>query len=86
MKDIAVVLAARPRGQQLKGELRVAARVYVKELYEGGMGVREVCAAPGGRGLSYGVVHSLLKEAGATFRPRGGPGGRARSVSAGVGG
>ena len=86
MQDIAAVLAARPRRQRLMGELRAAARVYVKELYEGGMGIRAVCAAPGGRGLSYGVAHNLLKEAGVTFRPRGGARQRARSVAAEAGG
>lgn len=37
--------------------------------YRGGASIREIAAASG---YSFGLVHTLLTEAGVTFRPRGG--------------
>jgi hypothetical protein len=48
--------------EQLVHELRNA--------YEGGASIRTLVASTG---RSYGSIHSMLREAGATMRSRGGP-------------
>ncbi|MHA0287090.1 helix-turn-helix domain-containing protein [Mycobacterium sp. C3-094] len=53
--------------EQLISELRTA--------YEGGASIRTLVASTG---RSYGSVHSMLREAGATMRSRGGPNHRGR--------
>lgn len=52
---------------QLLNELRSA--------YEDGASIRTLVASTG---RSYGSVHSMLRESGATMRSRGGPNHRAR--------
>ena len=53
--------------EQLIHELRSA--------YEGGASIRTLVASTG---RSYGSVHSMLRESGATMRSRGGPNHRTR--------
>jgi Helix-turn-helix domain len=53
--------------EQLVHELRNA--------YEGGASIRTLVASTG---RSYGSIHSMLREAGATMRSRGGPNHRTR--------
>jgi hypothetical protein len=53
---------------QLLHELRSA--------YEGGSSIRTLMAS---KGLSYGSIHSMLRESGTTMRSRGGPNHRTRS-------
>ncbi|TRW83223.1 transcriptional regulator [Mycolicibacterium sp. 018/SC-01/001] len=55
---------------QLISELRTA--------YEGGASIRTLVASTG---HSYGSVHSMLREGGATMRSRGGPNHRGRRAS-----
>ncbi|QLL09585.1 helix-turn-helix domain-containing protein [Mycobacterium vicinigordonae] len=54
--------------EQLLRELRSA--------YEGGASIRNLAASTG---RSYGCVHSMLLESGATMRGRGGPNHRSRA-------
>jgi hypothetical protein len=56
--------------EQLMSELRTA--------YEGGASIRTLVASTG---RSYGSIHSMLREAGATMRSRGGPNHRTRRAS-----
>ncbi len=56
-----------PGREQVVEELRRA--------YEGGASIRTLVARTG---RSYGAVHAMLIEAGATMRSRGGPNRRAR--------
>ncbi|WP_319454141.1 MULTISPECIES: helix-turn-helix domain-containing protein [unclassified Mycobacterium] len=53
--------------EQLLNELRSA--------YENGASIRALVASTG---RSYGSIHGMLREAGATMRSRGGPNHRAR--------
>jgi hypothetical protein len=53
--------------EQLIHELRNA--------YEGGASIRTLVASTG---RSYGSIHSMLRESGATMRSRGGPNHRTR--------
>lgn len=53
--------------EQLMAELRRA--------YEGGASIRTLVARTG---RSYGAIHAMLRDAGATMRSRGGPNHRAR--------
>jgi hypothetical protein len=55
---------------QLVNELRSA--------YERGASIRSLVASTG---RSYGSVHSMLRESGATMRSRGGPNHRSRRAS-----
>lgn len=55
--------------EELLSELRHA--------YEGGASIRTLVASTG---RSYGSIHSLLLQAGATMRSRGGPNRTARSA------
>jgi hypothetical protein len=55
---------------QLINELRSA--------YEGGASIRTLVASTG---RSYGSIHSMLRESGATMRSRGGPNHRSRRAS-----
>lgn len=55
---------------QLINELRSA--------YEGGASIRSLVASTG---RSYGSIHSMLRESGATMRSRGGPNHRSRRAS-----
>lgn len=43
--------------------------------YEGGASIRTLVASTG---RSYGAIHAMLREAGATMRSRGGPNHRTR--------
>ncbi|BBX70486.1 helix-turn-helix domain-containing protein [Mycolicibacterium psychrotolerans] len=47
----------------------------LRSAYEGGASIRTLVATTG---HSYGSVHSMLREAGATMRSRGGPNHRRR--------
>lgn len=58
----------KPR-EELLAELRNA--------YEGGASIRTLAATTG---RSYGSIHSMLRESGATMRSRGGPNHRAKSA------
>lgn len=42
----------------------------VRSAYEGGASIRSLAASTG---RSYGSIHSMLRESGATLRSRGGP-------------
>jgi hypothetical protein len=44
--------------------------VELRRDYEGGASIRSLAAATG---RSYGTIHSMLREAGAVMRGRGGP-------------
>jgi hypothetical protein len=46
--------------------------------YEGGSSIRSLAASTG---RSYGTIHSMLRESGATMRGRGGPNHRSRHSS-----
>jgi len=59
----------KPRDQVLR-ELRSA--------YEGGASIRTLVTSTG---RSYGSIHSMLRESGATMRSRGGPNRRTRAHS-----
>ncbi|MEO6794736.1 MAG: helix-turn-helix domain-containing protein [Mycobacterium sp.] len=48
----------------------------LRSAYEGGASIRTLAASTG---RSYGSVHSLLRESGASMRGRGGPNHRTRS-------
>lgn len=47
----------------------------LRSAYENGASIRALVASTG---RSYGSIHSMLREAGATMRSRGGPNHRAR--------
>ena len=48
----------------------------LRHAYEGGASIRALVASTG---HSYGSIHSMLRESGATMRSRGGPNHRTRS-------
>jgi len=50
----------------------------LRTAYEGGASIRTLVASTG---RSYGSIHSMLREAGATMRSRGGPNHRTRRAS-----
>lgn len=62
---------ARPQGHvrrpRLRGEDRDKARSAAQQSYDGGASIRDVAAE---YGLSFGLVRTLLLEAGVTLRPR----------------
>ena len=47
----------------------------LRSAYEGGASIRTLVASTG---RSYGSIHSMLRESGATMRSRGGPNHRSR--------
>jgi hypothetical protein len=49
----------------------------LRNAYEGGASIRTLVASTG---RSYGSIHSMLREAGATMRSRGGPNHRTRPI------
>ncbi|WP_343600672.1 helix-turn-helix domain-containing protein [Mycobacterium sp.] len=51
-------------------------RLELRSAYEGGASIRNLVASTG---KSYGSIHSLLRESGATIRGRGGPNHRTRT-------
>ena len=57
------------KGSRVTGSHRDKMAVHVKSKYDGGESIRAIAAE---EGRSYGFVHSLLGEAGAVFRRRGG--------------
>jgi hypothetical protein len=50
----------------------------LKSAYERGASIRTLVASTG---RSYGSIHSMLRESGATMRSRGGPNHRSRRAS-----
>lgn len=57
------------KGARLHGPARDAAADEVRKLYDKGNSIRTISQATG---RSYGNVHRLLTESGASLRPRGG--------------
>ncbi|MCP2337353.1 helix-turn-helix domain-containing protein [Actinomadura rupiterrae] len=55
--------------ERVNGDARQALREVLRERYEAGATIRQLQDATG---RSYGSIHLLLKEAGVTFRSRGG--------------
>ena len=49
----------------------------LRNAYEGGASIRTLVASTG---RSYGSIHSMLRESGATMRSRGGPNHRTRRI------
>lgn len=64
------------KGTRVTGNDRSHLAADLKAKYEGGQSIR-VLAASAGR--SYGFVHRILSESGATLRARGGPTRRKKS-------
>ncbi|NLA30180.1 MAG: transcriptional regulator [Propionibacterium sp.] len=62
-------MAKLSKGKRVRGELRREVQQSFVERYQAGESIRSL-AADSGR--SYGFVQALLKDAGVTFRPRGG--------------
>lgn len=58
------------KGKRVSGELRNEVQQSFVERYEAGESIRSLAAECG---RSYGFVQGLLKDAGVTFRQRGGP-------------
>jgi DNA-directed RNA polymerase specialized sigma24 family protein len=58
------------RWVRLTGEDRLKMTDRVAKLYARGQSIREISVETG---RSYGAVHTLLREAGVTLRPRGNP-------------
>lgn len=65
------------KGARITGVSRDKMAAQVTKKYEGGASIRELAESTG---RSYGFVHRLLRESGATMRGRGGAT-RGRSVS-----
>ena len=62
-------LPAVPPNHRIKGSQRAEVARELLRRYEGGRSIRQLCAESG---YSIGRVRGLLKEAGVTFRRRGG--------------
>lgn len=62
-------MADLPKGQRIVGDARADLASDLVKRYEKGASVRELAEATG---RSYGFVHRLLRDAGTTFRGRGG--------------
>jgi predicted transcriptional regulator len=58
-----------PKGRRIVGEARADLTTDLAKRYEKGASIRELAEATG---RSYGFVHRLLKDSGATLRGRGG--------------
>ncbi|MFF1594265.1 helix-turn-helix domain-containing protein [Streptomyces sp. NPDC058286] len=57
------------KGKRIAGAERVRLAAELKAAYEGGASIRGIAESTG---RSYGFVHHILTEAGATLRGRGG--------------
>ncbi len=57
------------KGDRITGERRTLLGAQLRAQYEDGRSIRELAAETG---RSYGFVHRVLKESGATLRGRGG--------------
>ena len=62
-------MITRTRGQRIPVDERPAVVTEVARRYYDGASIRGLSAE---LGMSYGLIHRLLREAGVTFRPRGG--------------
>ena len=62
-------MAALPKGRRITGAERDRLATDLKKRYESGASIRELAADTG---RSYGFVHRVLLDAGATLRGRGG--------------
>ncbi|MFF1595005.1 helix-turn-helix domain-containing protein [Streptomyces sp. NPDC058286] len=58
------------KGKRITGAERDKIAAELKASYEGGASIRSIAESTG---RSYGFVHRILTEAGATLRGRGGP-------------
>jgi hypothetical protein len=58
------------KGKRITGAERDQLATELKAAYEGGASIRSIADSTG---RSYGFVHHILTEAGATLRGRGGP-------------
>ncbi|MFP5346888.1 MAG: helix-turn-helix domain-containing protein [Actinomycetes bacterium] len=58
-----------PKGRRIVGEARASLTTDLAKRYEKGASIRELAEMTG---RSYGFVHRLLKDSGATLRSRGG--------------
>ena len=59
----------RKKGSRITGDDRTTLAAELKSRYESGESIRALAAETG---RSYGFVHRILSESGATFRGRGG--------------
>jgi len=66
-----------PKSKRIIGDTRTQLAATLKEQYERGVSIRALVAITG---RSFGFVHTLLQESGATLRQRGGS--RPREASA----
>ncbi len=62
-------MAQLPKGRRILGGTRAELAATLKAKYERGVSIRTLAAETG---RSFGFVHTLLGEAGATMRQRGG--------------
>lgn len=67
-----------PKGRRIVGPARDDLAADLVKKYEGGASIRELAEQTG---RSYGFVHRLIKDSGATFRGRGGATRGRRTVS-----
>jgi hypothetical protein len=63
------IVAELPKGRRITGSERDRLATDLKKRYESGASIRELAAETG---RSYGFVHRVLAESGATLRGRGG--------------
>jgi predicted transcriptional regulator len=64
------VVAELKKGSRVTGTERDKLTATLRKRYDGGASIRELAASTG---RSYGFIHRVLTESGATLRGRGGP-------------